>query len=60
MDFRYNKTAKFVDQLNSTCNKIVNGITLNAYEVILVKMTGVKVQDLENHECVNVYAKWLH
>jgi hypothetical protein len=60
VDFRYNRTTKCVDKLNPTCTKAANGITLDPYEVVFVKMKGVAYQDLENRERVNVYEKWLH
>ncbi len=60
VDFRYNRTAKCVDEANPTFNKRVNGITLDPYEVVFVKMKGVADQDLDNRERVNVYEAWVH
>jgi hypothetical protein len=60
VDFRYNRSAKCVDKINPTFNKAANGITLDPYEVVFVKMKGVVAQDLENRERVDIYEKWLH
>ena len=60
VDFRYNVTQKCVDILNPTATRAVNGITLDPYELVFVKMKGLAVQDLENRQRVAVYEKWLH
>jgi hypothetical protein len=60
VDFRYNRSTKCVDKINPTFNKGANGITLDPYEVVFVKMKDVVAQDLENRERVDIYEKWLH
>jgi len=60
MDFRYNRSTNCVDKINPTFNKAANGITLDPYEVVFVKIKGLPAQDLENHKRVDIYEKWLH
>lgn len=59
IDFRYNQSKKCLHRLNPTVNKGTNGITLDPYEVVFIKMKGVDFQDLDNRERVRVYEKWL-
>jgi hypothetical protein len=60
VDFRYNRKKICVDETNPTSNKAANGITLDPYEVVFVKIKGVPAQDLENFKRVDIYEKWLH
>ena len=50
-----------LDKINPTYQQTLsNGITLDPYEVVFVKMKGVADQDLDNRERVNVYEAWVH
>lgn len=60
VDFRADRTKKCADKGNPTFNKGTNGITLDPYEVVFVKMKKVADQDLENRARVQVYEQWLH
>jgi hypothetical protein len=60
MDFRYNRTTKCVDQRNPTFKNSANGITLDPYEVVFVKIKDRTSSSHGNYERVDVYEKWLY
>ncbi len=60
VDFRYNRTTKCVDQRNPTSKKAANGITLDPYEVVFVKIKERTPLYHDNFERVRVYEKWIH
>jgi hypothetical protein len=60
VDFRYNRAAKCVDRANPTYAKAADGITIDAFEVVFVKMKYGTLAYHDKFERVDVYEKWTH
>jgi hypothetical protein len=60
VDFRFNGTKKCTAALNPTANRAADGITLDPFEVVFVKMKNDMAQDRDNRERVRVYEQWIH
>lgn len=57
-DFRLKKNHACNRQTNPTINKNVNGISLDPFEVVFVKMKDDMTQFKDNHERLQVYETW--
>jgi hypothetical protein len=60
VDFRFNGTKKCTAGLNPTFNGAADGITLDPFEVVFVKMKNDMAQGKDNPERVRVYEQWMH
>jgi hypothetical protein len=60
VDFRLEKNKKCNDIKNPTFNNHVDGISLDPFEVVFVKIKNGMSQFQDNRERVDAYEKWIH
>jgi hypothetical protein len=59
-DFRWKINKKCNNMVNPTFNKRVDGISLDPFEVVFVKIKDTTADHQDNRERVRAYEKWVH
>jgi hypothetical protein len=60
MDFRLYENKGCNNRRNPMVNRGVDGISLDPFEIVFIKMKNSEVEDFDNRKRVRAYEKWIH